>query len=239
MEQAEEIVGGRAEESGLIISDYSGISLIALNPPPEASFDVPITEGPEALKVIAQALTLIEKTSPFLKSKIEKLKQRGPVTVVYDPTYPDRLANMSTVQVALFSPNFFKKLDGRTLRKTFLIIVSRHGVKWPVEELAAVMVHELVGHGTQHLNFRWGDMRLIDMECEAWLYEEMAYQKLKVDKFSNTMIDFKKQLESQCDGFLRHLRNHNPEGLKVWNNLNPDVPKLLTHFDQYLRQLKK
>lgn len=238
-EQAESIVGKKAEKNGLITAEYDGISLIALNPPTEATFDVPITDGPDALKVITSALSLIENTSPFLKSKIERLKQRGPVTIVYDPTYPDRLANMGSVQVALFSPHFFKKLDDETLRKTFLVIVSRHGVKWPVEELAAVMVHELVGHGTQHLNFRWGDMRLIDMECEAWLYEEMAYQKLGVDKFSNTMIDFKKQLERQCDGFLRHLRNNDQQGLEIWNNLNPEVPKLLTHFERYLGQLKK
>ena len=119
-----------------------------------------------------------------------------------------------------------------------MVIVSRHGIKWPTREFAAVMVHELVGHGVQHLNDSWGKMRLIDMECEAWLYEEMAYQDLKINKFSNEMIDFKKQLEKQCDSFLRYLRNHDPKVAALWDKLNPDVPRLLKHFAGYQKQLK-
>ena len=99
------------------------------------------------------------------------------------------------------------------------------------------MVHELVGHGIQHLNDSWGKMRLVDMECEAWLYEEMAYQNFKIDKFSSEMIFFKKQLEKQCDSFLRYLRKYDPKGAALWKNLNPDVPKLLKHFTKYQMKL--
>jgi len=229
--QASALVGEETPTAGMVISKYNGISLIGLTPPPDASFDVPIVDAAQALKIIAQALALIENGSAFSKSQIERLKKTGPVTIVYDPRYPDKMSNMASIQVALFSPHYYKRSTGTT----FLVIVSRHGIKWPIEELAAVMAHELVGHGIQHLNKRWGKMRLIDMECEAWLYEEMAYQGLKLDKFSNVMIDFKKQLEKQCDSFLRYLRTNDPEGARIWDSLNPDVPELLQHFAPYLK----
>jgi hypothetical protein len=161
------------------------------------------------------------------------------VTIVYDPSYPDKMSNMSSIQVALFSPHHYKRSDANGQGGTFLVIVSRHGIKWPLKELAAVMAHELVGHGIQHLNNRWGKMRLIDMECEAWLYEEMVYQNLKMDKFSNEMIDFKKQLEKQCDNFLRYLRKHDPKGAQLWETLNPDVPRLLQRFQPYLKSIQE
>lgn len=230
-EQATAIVGPQAAANGMALADYNGISLIGLNPPSGVSFDVPIVESEQALKVIAAALALIEASSPFSKAQIGRLKEKGPVRIVYDPRYPDKMANMATIQVALFSPHYYKP----AANGTFLIIISRHGVKWPLQELAAVMVHELVGHGIQHLNNRWGKMRLIDMECESWLYEEMAYQGLKMDKFSSVMIDFKKQLEKQCDSFLRYLRNNDAKGAALWQTLNPDVPRLLEHFGLYLK----
>ncbi|NQU58600.1 MAG: hypothetical protein HQ513_15335, partial [Rhodospirillales bacterium] len=183
--EASAMLDEAAMANGLALSDYNGISLIGMAPPANVNFDVPIVDADQALKVIAEALALIESGSAFSKSQIARLKKRGPVTIVYDPRYPDKMSNMASIQVALFSPHYYK----RTAGVTFLVIVSRHGIKWPIEELAAVMAHELVGHGIQHLNNRWGKMRLIDMECEAWLYEEMASQGLKMDKFSNAMID--------------------------------------------------
>ena len=230
------IIGKDAPKAGLALSEYNGISLIGLAPPAGKKFDVPIVAPDDALKVIKEALALIENNSPVSKSQIERLKKRGPVTIVYDPRYPDKLSNMNSIQVALFSSGYYKRVNGHDKNGTFLVIVSRHGVKWPVQELAAIMVHELVGHGIQHLNNRWGEMRLIDMECEAWLYEEMAYQGLEMDKFSSQMIDFKKQLEKQCDSFLRYLRNNDPKGAQLWETLDPNVPELLKHFDLYLEK---
>jgi len=231
--EAEAIIGEAAP--GMALSQYKGISLIGLSPPAGEEFDVPIVDAAQGLQIIAQALALIENGSAFGKAQIERLKKSGPVTIVYDPRYPDKMSNMASIQVALFSPHYYKRAGYNAPASSFLVIVSRHGVKWPLKELAAVMAHELVGHGIQHLNNRWGKMRLIDMECEAWLYEEMAYQGLQMDKFSNVMIDFKKQLEKQCDSFLRYLRNNDPKGAALWDALNPDVPKLLEHFGPYLR----
>ena len=229
--QAGTIINDPSMTTGMAFSDYNGISLIGLAPPNGATFDVSIVAPAAALKILTKALTLIENESAFSKSQIQRLIKAGPVNIVYDPRYPNKMTNMASVQVALFSPHHYK----RAKKLNFLVIVSRHGIKWPIRELAAVMVHELVGHGIQHLNNRWGEMRLIDMECEAWLYEEMAYQSLKMDKFSSVMIEFKKQLEKQCASFLRHLRKNDPKGAKLWEVLNPNVPELLKHFEPYLK----
>jgi hypothetical protein len=66
----------------------------------------------------------------------------------------------------------------------------------------------------------------------------MAYQNLKMDKFYNKIFGFKKQLEKQCDSFLRYLRGNDPKGAALLDNLNPDVPKLLKHFAVYQKYLK-
>ena len=237
-EQARLIIGSKTPAPTLTLSEFNGISLIAITPSTTENFDVPIVDAKIALKTIKKALNLIEINSPFSKSQIKLLRKNGPVIIVYDPRYPDKQSSMSSVKIALFSPYHYSRKNNDTSGNTFLVIVSRHGIKWPTKEFAAVMVHELVGHGIQHLNDSWGEMRLVDMECEAWLYEEMAYQNLKMDKFSSEMIDFKKQLEKQCDSFLRHLRSHNSIGAALWNNLNPDVPRLLEHFEDYQKQLK-
>jgi len=42
-------------------------------------------------------------------------------------------------------------------------------------------------------------------------------------------------LEKQCDSFLRYLRNNDPKGAKLWESLNPDVPRMLEHFVPYLK----
>ena len=232
------IIGEETPTPTLTLAEFNGISLIGLTPSNGENFDVPIVSAKKALNIIKQALALIEINSPFSKSQIELLKKNGPGSIVDDPRYPEKLPSMSSVKIALFSPYFYNQKNSANKGYTFLVIISRHGVKWPTKELAAVMIHELVGHGIQHLNDRWGEMRLIDMECEAWLYEEMAYQNLKIDKFSNEMIDFKKQLEKQCYSFLNYLRDHDPKGAALWDNVSPDVPKLLKHFAGYQEHLK-
>ena len=237
-EQAHLIIGEKKNTHNLTISEFKGISLIGVTPSKNETFDVPIVTAKNAINIIKQALTLIEMKSPFSKTKIELLKRSGPVIIVYDPRYPKKEVSMNSVKIALFSPNYYNHKNRETNQYTFLVIVSRHGVKWPIKELAAVLVHELVGHGIQHLNDKWDEMRLVDMECEAWLYEEMTYQDLKMNKFSRVMVDFKKQLEKQCDSFLRYLRNNDPVGASIWDNLNPDVPKLLKHFEVYQKLLK-
>jgi len=222
-----------------VTGERDGITLIGLFPPPGSDFDVPIMDPRDGIFRVKLALSIIERESPANALRLQTLKDNGPVTIVYDPQYPNPKLHMGTVEVAAFLPKFLMPSDPRFKSgKDFLVVVGRHGIKWPVRELAAVLVHELAGHGMQHFTGRREIMRNMDMECEAWLFQEMAHQDFGIDKLSSPMVQFQKQLASVCDHFIGHLRKTDPEGMRLWENLNPDVPKLLTRFEGYLNKLR-
>lgn len=222
-----------------VTGEQDGITLIGLFPLPGGDFDVPIVDPRDAIVRIKKALSIIERESPKSARRLQTLKDNGPVTIVYDPQYPNPKLHRGTVEVAVFLPKFLPPSDPRFKSgKDFLVVVGRHGIKWPVRELAAVFVHELAGHGMQHFTGRREIMRNMDMECEAWLFQEMAHQDFGIDKLSRSMVRFQKQLASVCDHFIRYLRKTDPEGTRLWENLNPDVPKLLTRFENYLNKLR-
>jgi len=223
---------------------FQGIKLGAIAPKPGAKFDVDIMAPGAALAKIRAALEILYRESPFSAAKIEKLKAAGQVIITYDPNYPDPRANMSAVRVAAFVHQADENDMAGGREKSFLAVVSRPGINWPVRELAAVLAHELVGHGTQHLDGRFKRTRNVDLECEAWLFEEKAYQDFRFDKSSKEMIQFRKELEGAglvggyCSDFKRYLRKHAPARLGLWESINPDVPKLLAAFGDYLRDLR-
>ena len=163
--------------------------------------------------------------------------------LIYDPNHPDPKTSIATVKVAAFLPHY-RKFGGKG-SKHYIAVVGRHGIKWPLRELAAVLVHELVGHGTQHLKGRFTTMRNVELDCEAWLYAELAYQDFRCDKSSREMIEFRQQLEGvgftpgNCTEFKRHMRKNNPDRMKLWESLNPNVPRLLAVFEDYLRDLRE
>jgi len=114
-------------------------------------------------------------------------------------------------------------------------LVGRHGVKWPADELAAVLAHELVGHGIQQQRGRLSKIRELDAECEASLYEEIVNQDLGLDKHSREMVAFRQALENHwCTDFKAYLRAQRPSAMTLWNAIDPDVPKLLAVFEAYL-----
>ena len=108
-------------------------------------------------------------------------------------------------------------------------------IKHPLPDLAGGgIVHELVGHGMQHLRDRLEGRRQLDVECEASLYELNAYHDFKMDKLSWEMILFRKELqEFNCDDFGRYMRKNTPTMMKLWDEINLDVPRLLDVFDEY------
>ena len=119
-------------------------------------------------------------------------------------------------------------------------MIGRHGVKWPQDELTATMTHELVGHGVQHQRDRLTRVRPIDAECEAYLYEETANQDLALGKHSREMVGFRRMLEERwCADFKAYQRSHQPKSLKLWDVLNPNIPKLFKLFEAYLEHAKQ
>ncbi len=221
---------------------YKGMGLRAEPSPPGVKYNVSIVGKKKALENLRVAIDLIYSRSPSSAKAIDLLKKNGHIVIVYDPSYPRKDEEFEFLKVALFKHTYFERMGVKKTERVFPIIVSRHGIKWPTPELAAVLIHELVGHGGQHL--RDEVMRPIDKECEAWLLEEKAYQDFGMDKRSRTMIKFRQQLEGHgfvdghCSSFKRYLGKNDPEKMKLWERLNPDVSSLLAVFKDYTKFLR-
>jgi len=215
---------------------YVHRDIVILGFPCPANFNGKDVQTQQGVNKIIKAIDLLAEQSPRSFSVIKKLKAAGPVMIVYDPSFPPPGAHVATQQIALFLPTFVEKIDQTDTGKKFTVIVGRNGIKWPLKELTAVLVHELMGHGKQHLENRINEMRVLDVECEAWLREEMAYQDLKLDKHSPHLIDFRQQLESlHCSDFIRYMRKRVPKQAGIWDAKDPNVPKLLKIFEGYIK----
>ena len=207
---------------------FRGIELYAIPLKPDARFDVPIVDSQKGLLNVQASLDLLLRRSPFAANAVDRLRRNGRVMVVYDPNYPEKQFVGNTI--AAFFPTYFHKSGD------FLVLVGRHGIKWPMGELAAVLAHELVGHGMQRLRGDLATLRNLDAECEAWLYEEKAYQDLGVDKLTRGLVAFRIQLENRaCADFRVYQRRHAPATLKLWEARNPNVPRLLSLFRDYAK----
>ena len=224
-----------ARRDGSLRQSYKGFTLISLSPEPGAELDVTLVEPRQGLDNLRQALDLARGVSLF-HARLETLKSNGAVYIVYDPHFPREQLHHGKFAVFLPRVPDSLKLDliGKG-QKDFLMIVGRHGIKWPTVELAYVLVHELVGHGTQHLRGRLQTLPLLALECEAWLYQEQAFQDFKIGKRSEWMVLLRKNLERvYCVGFKRYMRQHQPALVDLWNELDPDVPRLLTIYEHYV-----
>ena len=226
-----------AMPAGTIEVFHQGVALLSVPPQPGKQFDVPLMAQDDGLEKLKEAFGLITRDSSFSLGQIERLKKAGRVAIIYDPNYPKR--TLDKIVAASFFPNYFNEDSEDPSKKIFLTVVGRHGIKWPLKELAAVLVHELVGHGIQRLEGRIKDTRELDIECEAWLHEEVAYQDLKMNKKSKEMVQFRQELERiHCSDFKTFMRKTMPERLALWDVLNPDVPRLLEYFKIYRQKQK-
>ncbi len=226
-----------AANNGQLEERAYGVQFIAVPKDPKKTFDTKLLKGAEGLKRLKAALGHLISQSPYSAGKLELLKKSGEVTVVYIPGDVPKSAATGE-NVAVFLPDFLPV--SVTRRKSYLVVVGRHGVKWPKNELAAVLAHELVGHGMQFRRGRIGKLRPIDLECEAYLYEELANQDLALEKHSTEMVRFRKALEGHwCADFKAYMRKHQRKATALWDTLNPNVPKLLSIFETYLNETAK
>lgn len=211
-----------------------GMRLIALAPARDAPSDISVLPPDRGLQRIAAALRLIARKSPSNAAIIRRLKAAGAVTLIYYPNnFRDR-NRLNTQTVALFAPGFLKRHGLGGDNRSFPVLINQFGVKWPAAELAAVIVHELAGHGVQHLENRIASARLLDLECEASLYQEQAYQDLGVPKKARTVVLFRRQMEFRyCADFRGYMKTRMPGKLALWDPLNPDVAAILGVFRDY------
>jgi len=230
-------IGPAHASTAPIITEHRGIQMEAM---PNGVAAGPVADSThrvapeEALARLREALDRIYDGSPLSASKIDLLKHNGRVVMIYDPAFPkERLAS---VTIAAFFPNYYQH-QGKM--KDFIVVVGRYGIKWPRDNLAAIIVHELVGHGLQHLRGRTGRDRKIDRECEARLYEEAAYQDFRLPRATPQMIRFRKDMERNwCADFRLFMRRQNPQSMALWNFGTPKVPELLAVFEDYLAHLR-
>lgn len=216
-------------------AEHRGIQLVGMSLPPAADYDVDLLAIDPALENIKRAIDRIYAGSPFSAERIETLKKNGKVTLVYDAAFPK--SKLASVVIAAFFPDFFQAEKGGD--KEFLVVISRFGVKWPTDKLAAVIVHELVGHGLQHLRGRTEKDRKIDKECEALIYEERAYQDFDVRRDTRDMKQFRQDVRGKwCADFRLYLTQSGLNADKAWNYGKPDVPALLVHFERYIAALR-
>ncbi len=213
--------------------EYRGVRLIALAETPGKRFDASLLPAEEGLRNIAGALDHLIRNSPFSAKEFVRLKKSGQVTLVYKPG--DLKNAHGGENVATFMPDYALEAGKPKREKDFLVIVGRHGVKWPAHELAATLAHELVGHAAQQRRDRLASIRHVDAECEASMFEEIANQDLGFKKHSRKMVVFRKTLEYRwCADFKAYMAAHVPGQMVQWDTLNPDMPKLLAVFEDYL-----
>ncbi len=222
-----------AGEDQTLRATYKGIKLMAVPVKPGTKADTTLP-GPRAgLQSLSGALDVIYLKSPFSASRLETLKKNGTVMIVYGPNFEE--GKTGAFAMAAFFPDFFKKGAAGDDSKTFLVVVGPHAVKWPEDELAMIIVHELVGHGMQHLRGRLEYIRELDLECTANLYGERFYQDIEIDKKSKDVVEFRRGLEDRwCSDFKRYMARRDPSLAKLWDVLDPDVPRLLELFDEYV-----
>lgn len=215
--------------------EHRGLLIAGKPLPAGVTYDITIIDAKTGAENVRTALDILYKKSSFSARAIEKLKAAGNVIVIYDPVFPPR--ELSKVTIAAFFPDYYQK-DGKA--KDFVSIVSRYGAKWDPRELAPILAHELTGHGMQHLRGRLKHVREVDLECEAYLYQEKAYQDLGFDKSKKEMINFRQTLERHwCADFKTWMKANRPKGLAHWEKLNPDVPKILKDYLVYIEALRK
>jgi hypothetical protein len=210
-------------------------TLMAVAPPPGVDFDIAVPDGRTAIARLGAALDALYEASPYSAAAIARLARHGQVAIVFDPAHPPQVvSNFTGVVLASFDANLFGDADDAS-RRRFPVVVGRYLIKRSRQELAAVLAHELVGHGIQFLEGRMAGMDETDRECEANLYKEQVFQDFGADKRAADMVNFRQQLEWRwCAAFKRYMAAETPGRMTLWRRLDPDVPGLLEVFDGYL-----
>ncbi len=225
-----------------LVRDHRGVSLIAVPPRPDTPTDVRILDGAAAQRKLAAAYDLLALRSPTVRRAIERLKADGLVLLYYLPwdLAATSVGSSPAEVVAQFLPHLPDNYGLTTGKRRYLVAVGRLGINWPVNELAAVLAHELAGHGVQLLDGRIGTTRHLDLECDAMLVQEQAKQDLALDKSSGDLVEFRQIMERHfCRDFRAWQKDTRPATVALWDARNPDVPRLRSLFGRYLGELRR
>ena len=225
-----------AAANGLIWVSFRGVNLMALSPESDAEFDIDLVEGGRAVGRLQAALGMLLDASPFAEAALRSLQERGDIFLVYDPGYPTKpTVDVLGERLAKFRPNLFDNANKLTDGVAIPVVVGRYLIKWPRKMLAAVLAREVFGYGAQHADGRRVSIAERDARCEAGLYGEKAHQDLGSNKRSGLMVRFRQELEWRwCAGFKQYIHQRQPAQVALWKQLNPDIPRLLALFADYV-----
>ncbi|OFX10209.1 MAG: hypothetical protein A2516_00550 [Alphaproteobacteria bacterium RIFOXYD12_FULL_60_8] len=214
---------------------FRDVELAALETDAVRIDDIVLTNPNEALAQIRRALDYIYQVSPSSVQSIRRLQENGGVYVIYNPSYPKGEVGSTSLKLAGFIPSMYDRTGRNSLKRDFVVYVGRFGIKRSTEILARTIVHELVGHGVQHLEGWTETARVLDLECEARLNEEKFLQDARVDKRSGDYIKFRRAMEDHwCSDFNRYIEGKSGGHVKEWDALNPDIARLKAMFKPYV-----
>lgn len=203
--------------------------------PPAGDFDIPLADPAATVAKIKTALAHVFQHSQVAAAGIERLARYGTIKIIYDAAFPK--PSLNRVVIAGFMPQEFTPQLGK---KDFTVLVGRFGANWEVDELAAALVHELIGHGIQRLENRFGHDRPIDLECEARLWQQMYFTDADMPQDTRYMVDFRNTTDRLvCHDFRRFVAKAKPKMMAAWDRGRPDMPGLLGVFQQYYALLRQ
>ena len=215
---------------------HRGVILEAIEAQAGEAVNAGVVSQSEGLSRISSALDLIYSKSKRNAAKIEGLKHNGRVRLVYAPNKVQDGIRLNSGKVAYYAPDFQTPgTDG----ERFVVVIKHMGLNWSTAELAGLIVHELSGHARQDLMNHIAGSEVNDLECEASLHEESAYQDLAVAKSSRRMVKFRQILENRfCANFRAYMKRTTPDQMPIWDMVNLDVKALLKNFRTYRKAPK-
>ena len=210
-------------------TDYRGMELVGMKLPPAAEYDIPLADPAATITKIQSAIDHVLKFSPVAAAGIAKLAENGKIRIVYDAAFPPK--SLSRVIIAAYLVGEFQPQDDK---RDFTVVVGRFGANWTAEELAPVLVHELIGHGIQRLKNRFGADRPIDLECEARLWQQLYIADAGMAQDTRDMVRFRKTTNRRvCHDFRRYLHHAQPTLMQQWDSGHFAMSQVLAQFDPY------
>ncbi len=231
-------IAGLSHSAAAMEKVHRGVTLEAIAPQAGEAANTGIVSQSEGLDRISSALDLIYSKSLRNAAKIEGLKHNGRVRLVYAPNQVQDGTGLNSGNVAYYAPDFRTQGTVKSAER-FVVVIKHMGKNWSTAELAGVIVHELSGHARQDLMNRIAGSDTNDLECEASLHEESAYQDLGVEKSSRVMVNFRQTMENRfCSNFRTYMKRTTPDQMKLWDMVNLDVKALLKNFRAYRKAPK-
>ena len=225
----------RPMDQAALSDTHRGMEIVGMRLPPAADYDIPLADPAATVAKIKAAVERVVKFSPVSVRGLAALAKAGKIRIVYDAAFPER--SLSRVVIAAYLVGEFQPQDGK---RDFTVVVGRFGANWSVEDLAAVLVHELIGHGIQRLKNRFGHDRPIDLECEARLWQQLYYTDAKMPQDTREMVDFRRATDRRvCHDFRRFVGKTQPAMMRDWDHGRPDMPGLLEVFQDYYALIRK